>query len=199
MGSAVSGCSAGGSVLGSGPRGRGFESRHSDHVGAKSALLRLLFCLRQKRSHPPAPLLLLFRKRARSARLFGCKRPHDGSRSLPPFCGCGATPRFDKADKSGPGAISRSRPFALAGIFARVQNRSKRTASAPNPATACRGGPFVLSKFPAAQPDQAGPKPGSPSRSGPLPEDDRNFTQPASLGIPVSGILFLGIHMGSGG
>ena len=51
-------------------------------------MLRLLFCLRKKRSHPPAPLLLLFRKRARSARLLGCKRPHNGSLSLPPFCGC---------------------------------------------------------------------------------------------------------------
>ena len=57
-------------------------------AGAKSALLRLLFCLWRKRSHPPAPLLLLFRKRARSARLLGCKRPRDGSLSLPPFCGC---------------------------------------------------------------------------------------------------------------
>ena len=32
--SALSGCSAAGSVLGSGPRGRGFKSRHSDHVVA---------------------------------------------------------------------------------------------------------------------------------------------------------------------
>ena len=31
------------------------------------------------------PLLFLFRKKARSALLFGCKRPHDGSLSLPPF------------------------------------------------------------------------------------------------------------------
>jgi len=31
-------------------------------------------------------LPLLFRKKARSAHLFGCKRPHDGSLSLPPFC-----------------------------------------------------------------------------------------------------------------
>ncbi len=34
---ALSGCSADGSVLGSGPRGRGFKSRHSDH------LLKVLF------------------------------------------------------------------------------------------------------------------------------------------------------------
>ena len=31
-------------------------------------------------------LRLLFRKKSRSARLFGCKRPHDGSLSLPTFC-----------------------------------------------------------------------------------------------------------------
>ena len=31
-------------------------------------------------------LLLLFRKKARSARLFACKRAHNGSQSLPPFC-----------------------------------------------------------------------------------------------------------------
>lgn len=31
---ALSGCSADGSVLGSGPRGREFKSRHSDHVAA---------------------------------------------------------------------------------------------------------------------------------------------------------------------
>ena len=33
-----------------------------------------------------ASLLLLFRKKARSARLLGCKRPHNDSLSLPPFC-----------------------------------------------------------------------------------------------------------------
>ena len=32
---------------------------------------------------------LAYRKRPRSARLFGCKRPHDGSLSLPLFCGYG--------------------------------------------------------------------------------------------------------------
>lgn len=40
-----------------------------------------------------ASLLLLFRKKARSACLFGCKRPHNGTLSLPPFCEqapCGA-------------------------------------------------------------------------------------------------------------
>lgn len=32
------------------------------------------------------PLRLLFRKKSRSAHLFGPKRPHDGSPSLPTFC-----------------------------------------------------------------------------------------------------------------
>ena len=32
-----------------------------------------------------ASLFLLFRKKARAPHLFGCKRPHDGSLSLPPF------------------------------------------------------------------------------------------------------------------
>lgn len=52
------------------------------HVGAKLVLLR--FSLQEK--HPTASLLLLFRKKSRSAYLFGCKRPHDGSLSLPAFC-----------------------------------------------------------------------------------------------------------------
>ena len=36
--------------------------------------------------HPSATLLLLFRKKPRSARLLSCKRAHDVSLSLPPFC-----------------------------------------------------------------------------------------------------------------
>ena len=60
----------------------GFESPSLRHVGAKLVLLR--FSLQEK--HPPASLLLLFRKKSRSAYLFGCKRPHDGSLSLPTFC-----------------------------------------------------------------------------------------------------------------
>ena len=55
-------------------------------VGAKSALLRLVFVCDRKTSHPPAPLLLLFRKKSRSARLYGCKRPQGGAPSLPTFC-----------------------------------------------------------------------------------------------------------------
>ena len=39
----------------------------------------------QKISHN-ASSFLLYRKKARSVRLFVCKRTHDGSRSLPPFC-----------------------------------------------------------------------------------------------------------------
>ena len=55
---------------------------HSHHVEAKFALLRLFL----QKSHPPVSLLLLFHKKSRSAHLFGCKRPHNGSPSLPTFC-----------------------------------------------------------------------------------------------------------------
>ena len=37
--------------------------------------------------HPPASLLLLFRKRSRSRRLCICKRTHNAFGSLPTFCG----------------------------------------------------------------------------------------------------------------
>ena len=60
----------------------------ASHVVAKSAL-RPFFCLRQERSHPPAPLLLLFRKKSRSHRLTACKRAvFTPIGSLPTFCGC---------------------------------------------------------------------------------------------------------------
>ena len=39
----LSGCSAVGSALGSGPRGRGFESRHSDHKKLFHRLVKELF------------------------------------------------------------------------------------------------------------------------------------------------------------
>lgn len=38
------------------------------------------------KNHLPAFLLILFRKKARSAYLLICKRPSDDSLSLPPFC-----------------------------------------------------------------------------------------------------------------
>ena len=60
----------------------GFESPSLRHVGAKLVLLR--FSLQEK--HPTASLLLLFRKKSRSAHLFGCKRPLNGSLSLTTFC-----------------------------------------------------------------------------------------------------------------
>ena len=45
------------------------------------------FACGPKIRHPPAPLLLLFRKKARLLRLLGCKRPPNASAALPPFCG----------------------------------------------------------------------------------------------------------------
>jgi len=54
------------------------------HVGVSFACSDF-FC---RKNQSPAPLLLLFRKKACSARLRAC----DGSLSLPPFCeyACGA-------------------------------------------------------------------------------------------------------------
>ena len=46
-----------------------------------------------------APLLLLFRKKAHSARLFGCKRPRDDSLSLPPFCDADAIAKLYRTFK----------------------------------------------------------------------------------------------------
>jgi hypothetical protein len=45
------------------------------------------FSLLEKSAGALTPLLLLLRKRSRSACLFGCKRPHDSTLSLPTFCG----------------------------------------------------------------------------------------------------------------
>ena len=42
-----------------------------------------------KISHPPVPLLILFRKRVRSRRLFAGKRAYNGFGSLPIFCELG--------------------------------------------------------------------------------------------------------------
>ena len=53
---------------------------------SERSLLRSDFSLQKNPSH--APSFLLFRKKARSARLFACKRAHNGSQSLPPFCDC---------------------------------------------------------------------------------------------------------------
>ena len=61
-----------GSALEWGSRGREFNSPHSDHVGAKFALLRLIFL--QKISHPPASLLLLFPKTPAAFRGSGARR-----------------------------------------------------------------------------------------------------------------------------
>ena len=41
--------------------------------------------IRTTSEHALYRLLFLFRKKARSTLLFSCKRPHDGSLSLPPF------------------------------------------------------------------------------------------------------------------
>ena len=60
----------------------GFDPHHRHHVGTDFAPFR--FFLQKNQSH--APSFLLFRKKARSAHLFACKRAHNASLSLPLFC-----------------------------------------------------------------------------------------------------------------
>ena len=59
----------------------------------KSLWLAATFCIKKVTASLDG-LPLLFRKKSRSARLLGCKRPRNGSLSLPTFCGlraCGAS------------------------------------------------------------------------------------------------------------
>jgi hypothetical protein len=56
-------------------------------VVAGFAWLAMVFYFIRKPSHRLALPLILLRKRSRSARLFACKRAHNGSLSLPTFCG----------------------------------------------------------------------------------------------------------------
>ena len=98
-------------------RGHGFDPHRLHQVRAKFALLWLIFLsTTEKISHPPAPLLLLFRKKSRSAHLFGCKLPHHGSLSLPTFCEFeSSTPTSENAKISfscGLDATNKSEPCA---------------------------------------------------------------------------------------
>ena len=68
---------------------------HSFSATSEQALYRLLRFFYENRS-ALTPLLLLFRKKSRSARLLGCKRPHNGSLSLPTFCGYVGSNHFHK-------------------------------------------------------------------------------------------------------
>ena len=73
-------------VFGYEPKGRGFESLRAHQAGAKFALLRLIFLSATENKPSARSLAPPFRKKSRSAHLFGCKRPHDGSLSLTTFC-----------------------------------------------------------------------------------------------------------------
>ena len=62
--------------------------------------------------------LLFFRKKSRSAHLLGCKRPREGSLSLPPFCGCAPAARafqsfFQKTKKSFSSPYKTGKAYAL--------------------------------------------------------------------------------------
>ena len=67
---------------------RAFESHQAYHVGAKFALLR--FPLQGK--HPPAALLLLFRKRSRQVARLTCKRIRCHFVAYQPFSDIGTLP-----------------------------------------------------------------------------------------------------------
>ena len=54
------------------------------HLPCRNGLCFVPIFLQKNRSH--ASSFLLFREKARSARLFACKRAHNGALSLPPFC-----------------------------------------------------------------------------------------------------------------
>jgi len=78
---------------------RWFKLGTGSHVGTSYACSDFFM----QKNQSPAPLFLLFRKKARSAYLFGCKRPHDGALSLPPFyeyaCGVVASKSFGSSTK----------------------------------------------------------------------------------------------------
>ena len=77
------------------------------HVGASFISLAPTFFQKSERAHAAAPP---FRKRSRSARLLGCKRPRDGSQSLPTFCGLrGFNPHQRKDKKSFSCSLDKNR------------------------------------------------------------------------------------------
>lgn len=67
------------------------KSRQSHHVVASSAWLATTFLLHKQVIASLYFAATPFRKRFRSVRLFGCKRPHNGSLSLPIVCGYDAS------------------------------------------------------------------------------------------------------------
>ena len=69
--------------LGSSVNRREGSSPFTRTTSEQSALCSV-FLYQEK--HPPAPLLLLIRRKARLACLFACKRAHNGKLSLPLFC-----------------------------------------------------------------------------------------------------------------
>ena len=82
--------------------GRWFESSRVRHVGTSYARSDFLFHKKSVTRFTVPP----FRKKSRSAHLFGCKRPHNGSLSLTTFCEYDAL-RFYKL-RSAPFRCSRN-------------------------------------------------------------------------------------------
>ena len=89
------------------PQRRSSPPSRTSVVASLYRLRRLFYALHQKssRAHSAAPP---FRKKSRSARLLGCKRPRCGSLSLTTFCGAQVRPvslltpfRFEYRDLNG--------------------------------------------------------------------------------------------------
>ncbi len=74
---------------------RGFESLSLRHVAANLESFAATFLFLEKMSPLTLSVASPFRKKSRSARLFACKRAHNGSLSLPNFCGTLLTARKD--------------------------------------------------------------------------------------------------------
>ena len=70
------GCSAVGSALGSGPRGRGFESRHSDHKKLFHRLVKELFVFHGVTGFEQPALATAGHKRSQSPSHYHYANPH---------------------------------------------------------------------------------------------------------------------------
>ena len=76
------------------------------HVAADCISFTAAFLMKSHRSFIPSRLL--FRKKSRTAHLFACKRAHNGSLSLPTFCG----PEVAYLNR-----INKTRPPRVSGDF----------------------------------------------------------------------------------
>ena len=103
---------------------------------SERTLLRSDFSLQKNQSH--APSFLLFRKKARSARLFACKRAHNGSQSLPPFCeyACGvniSTVRYCRKEHTAVCSFDIKLLLSVDTLDHILEHKNKRLRISPEP------------------------------------------------------------------